>query len=165
VPLVRFCVEAAKVLKAAPDGVLPAIAAEWRSLKAQVPAAVPAAASDRRGLPGRRHRARGVRAMTKAQREAVVSSLVSEIAVPELLAFIRRRHQETGTIPDDAEVRAHLAADANGTIARGEAFLREHAMGVKPVLREARAGRQRTVKNAARQHPSMRTGSVGAAAS
>jgi hypothetical protein len=37
VPLVRFCVEAAKVLKAAPDGVLPAIAAEWRSLKGQVP--------------------------------------------------------------------------------------------------------------------------------
>jgi hypothetical protein len=35
--LVRFCVEAAKVLKAAPDGVLPAIAAEWRSMKAQVP--------------------------------------------------------------------------------------------------------------------------------
>jgi hypothetical protein len=72
--------------------------------------------------------------MTKAHREAVVSSLVSEIAVPELLAFIRRRHQETGAIPDDAEIRAHLTADANGTIARGEAFLREHAMGVKPVF-------------------------------
>jgi hypothetical protein len=39
VPLVRFCVEAAKVLKASPNGVLPAIAAEWRSVKAQIPAA------------------------------------------------------------------------------------------------------------------------------
>jgi hypothetical protein len=37
VPLVRFCVEAAKVLKASPNGVLPAIAAEWRDLKAQIP--------------------------------------------------------------------------------------------------------------------------------
>jgi hypothetical protein len=39
VPLVRFCVEAAKVLKAAPNGVLPAIAAEWRSVKGQIPLA------------------------------------------------------------------------------------------------------------------------------
>jgi hypothetical protein len=39
VPLVRFCVETAKVLKASPNGVLPAIAAEWRSVKAQIPAA------------------------------------------------------------------------------------------------------------------------------
>jgi hypothetical protein len=70
--------------------------------------------------------------MTTAQRAAIATSLIHEIAVPELLAFIRRRHQETGAIPDDAEVRAHLAADANGTIARGEAFLREHAMGTKP---------------------------------
>jgi hypothetical protein len=37
VPIVKFCVEAAKVLKAAPDGVLPAIAAEWQSLKPQIP--------------------------------------------------------------------------------------------------------------------------------
>jgi hypothetical protein len=37
VPLVRFCVETAKVLRASPDGVLPAIAAEWQSVKLQVP--------------------------------------------------------------------------------------------------------------------------------
>jgi hypothetical protein len=70
--------------------------------------------------------------MTKDQRAAVAAALITEVAVPELLAFIRRHHQETGTIPDDAVVRAHLEADANGAIARGEAFLRQHAMGTAP---------------------------------
>jgi hypothetical protein len=66
--------------------------------------------------------------MTKDQRTAIVSSLISEVAVPEVLAFIRRRHQETGALPSDDEVRAHLATDAAGVIARGEVFLREHAL-------------------------------------
>jgi hypothetical protein len=66
--------------------------------------------------------------VTRDQRSAVVSSLITEVAVPEILAFVRRRHQETGALPSEADVRAHLEADANAVIARGEVFLREHAL-------------------------------------
>jgi hypothetical protein len=66
--------------------------------------------------------------MTKDQRSAVVSSLITEVAVPEILSFVRRRHEETGALPSEEDVRAHLEADANAVIARGEVFLREHAL-------------------------------------
>lgn len=71
--------------------------------------------------------------MDKQQRTAVVSSLITEIAIPEVLAFVRRRHQETGELPTEADVRAHLASDAAGVIARGEGFLRERALKAAPV--------------------------------
>lgn len=40
VPVVKFCVEAAKLLRDAPNGVVPAIAARWNALKGDIPVSV-----------------------------------------------------------------------------------------------------------------------------
>lgn len=60
-------------------------------------------------------------------KSAVISSVITEVVVPELVAFIRRRHQETGQVPSDADIKAHVDAMADRIIAAGERFLEAHA--------------------------------------
>lgn len=67
--------------------------------------------------------------MSKIDTKGLVSTLIFDVALPEITAAIRRRHAQTGEIPTDDEVKAELRADADKVIATGTAWLHQHGVG------------------------------------
>lgn len=57
---------------------------------------------------------------------SLISALIAQVAIPEILAVIRAHHNATGQLPTDAQVIAALAVDADGVIQTGQAWLAAH---------------------------------------
>ena len=66
-----------------------------------------------------------------ANTSAIVSSLIENVAIPEILAVIRAHHNATQEFPTDAQVLSALALDTSRGIAIGEAWLAAHPAEAK----------------------------------
>jgi hypothetical protein len=62
------------------------------------------------------------------QNQALISALIQQVAIPEILAVIRAHHNATGSLPTDAQVIAALGQDADGVVATGQAWLAAHPL-------------------------------------
>lgn len=56
----------------------------------------------------------------------LISALITQVAIPEILAVIRAHHNATGNLPTDAQVIAALGTDTTGIITVGQAWLLAH---------------------------------------
>lgn len=56
---------------------------------------------------------------------ALIAALIQNVAIPELLSWLKSR-QESGQPIDDAAILAKLNADADAVIAKGRAYLDAH---------------------------------------
>jgi hypothetical protein len=54
---------------------------------------------------------------------SLIQTLVTQIAVPEILNFVRAHHATTGELPTDAEVEAHMQTHADAIVAKAKAFV------------------------------------------
>lgn len=57
---------------------------------------------------------------------ALVVALLQQVAIPELLAWLKSRH-EAGQPLDDAAILEKLGLDADAGIAAGQAWLDQHS--------------------------------------
>ena len=55
---------------------------------------------------------------------ALVTALLTQVLIPEVMTAIRAHRNATGKMPTDAEVLAALDLDADRVIAIGEAWLK-----------------------------------------
>jgi len=53
----------------------------------------------------------------------LLQAVITQVAIPEIMALIRAHHAQTGQLPTDAEVIAKFNLDVDEAIAKGEAFL------------------------------------------
>lgn len=53
----------------------------------------------------------------------LLTSIISNVLVPEVAGWLHRRHAAGEPPPTEEELRAHLLADADRYISEGEAFL------------------------------------------
>ena len=56
----------------------------------------------------------------------LLTALLQQVVIPEVLAVIRAHHNATGQMPTDAQVIAALGQDADKGIATGQAWLDAH---------------------------------------
>lgn len=55
--------------------------------------------------------------------KTLLNSIISDVAIPEILSFIHSHHAATGTLPTEAEVKAHMHANAARVVGNIDAFL------------------------------------------
>lgn len=56
----------------------------------------------------------------------LIEVLLTELVIPEVAAFIRKRYAADGRMPTDAEVIAGLRLTTDRIVAAGEAWLAAH---------------------------------------
>lgn len=56
----------------------------------------------------------------------LLTALLQQILIPEVIAVVRAHHNATGALPTDAQVMAALGADADKGVSIGEAWLAAH---------------------------------------
>lgn len=61
------------------------------------------------------------------QTSSLITALITQVAVPEILAFVREHHGQTGELPTNEQVIAKMNADADGVIQTGDAWLAAHS--------------------------------------
>lgn len=58
--------------------------------------------------------------------ETLLMLIIKDIALPEIMNYIRKRYAETGELPTDAEMKAKVVSIADKIIAEGNAFLEKN---------------------------------------
>lgn len=56
----------------------------------------------------------------------LVSALLVQVVIPEIMAVVRAHHNATGQTPTDAQVIAALGTDSNNVIQIGTSWLAAH---------------------------------------
>lgn len=62
--------------------------------------------------------------------KSLLTAIVKDIIVPEVMGIVRDHFFRTNTLPTDEEITAKLQVDADRYIASGEAFLREKGAAI-----------------------------------
>jgi len=54
---------------------------------------------------------------------SLVNSLITNIAIPELMKWLRSRHPDPDSLPTDEQAIAHFHANVAGGVSEADAFL------------------------------------------